>query len=133
MEGDLSDTEKTALSNELRRHQLLGEQFLLKKAAPVNVDLRAHYVLADADKREETEELLRDLIEDQCYSIGGTFDPARFVREANQLEGVSGFSMQVPLDSQRLSDFAYFSYDPDRVSFTAVDTSADLPPQRRNV
>ena len=103
-----SDTERKEILAKLSRHQMLGEQIVLRKAMPVDVEVRARMVLSDPELEGQARRLVRKLVDDQCHVIGGTFDVDRLVKEAVAHEEIDVFDVDVPSKNQRLSDLAYF-------------------------
>ena len=122
---ELDSQEERNLLKRLYKHQMLNEQILLKRAKPVDVEVKASVLLTDPDQEEKTRDGILSLIEDQCHTIGGTFDVARLDREINALEGVRRVVLRKPLTNLRLSDLAY--HKPGTFEMSTVASIEDLP------
>ena len=121
-ENALTDVEE--LKATLYPHQMVNEELVFRKATGIEVDVRAQIKLSDPDVEERARKLVGDLIEAQCYKIGGTFDVARFKAAVLALDEVSELAVQAPVESARLSNLAY--YKPGQLTLTVMGADALL-------
>ena len=119
-----NDNELDALDNYLDNHRILGVRTVMQHGIATSLDLDVKVLLTPEANVSIVKQNILDIIEKQCYILGGTFDVAKVNMEMQDLDNIILSRIHSPSGNKTLKWSGYF-LPPDNADFIRVVNRAE--------
>ena len=122
----LSVTELADLEKSLEIHQILGEELIFRNAVAIGLEVRLRVLPTAGARIEDLQPQIDELVEKQCWRLGGLFVPAVLIQEINGLDDVVACDIVWPRRTRKTSNLGYFTPPENGADIQLVSDMAEL-------